>query len=63
MPDWYKKEITEVLKELNVDAVKGLSDVEAVQRLAECGPNELQVDGRISAWVISPPAPQNRASR
>lgn len=49
---WYRKEITEVLKELATDEVKGLSDVEAVRRLTAHGPNELQAGGGISPWVI-----------
>ena len=38
---WYAKSIEEVLKELNVDPVSGLSDAEAKVRLAKFGANKL----------------------
>ena len=52
MAEWYQKEITEILKELNTDTVKGLSSNEAARRLTEVGPNELQAEDGISPWTI-----------
>jgi Ca2+-transporting ATPase len=52
MADWYQKEATDIINELDTDAAKGLSQVEAARRLAEVGPNELQAEGGISPWLI-----------
>lgn len=49
--DWFQKSIPVILKDLETSA-QGLSDSEAVQRQIKFGKNELQAQGRKSAWWI-----------
>ena len=49
---WHTSEVEEVLNALGTHAESGLSDEEAVRRLAEHGPNELEDKGTKSPWVI-----------
>lgn len=49
--DWFQKSIPDILKDLETSA-QGLSDSEAVQRQIKFGKNELQAQGRKSAWWI-----------
>ncbi|MBN1660150.1 MAG: cation-translocating P-type ATPase [Anaerolineae bacterium] len=52
MPDWYRKDTTEVVSLLNTDATAGLAAAEAQRRQAEYGPNELVERGARSPWRI-----------
>lgn len=52
MTDWYKSDAVDVLKQLGTDAACGLSEGEAIRRLAQYGPNQLQAAQDVSAWVI-----------
>lgn len=49
--DWFQKSIPDILKDLET-SVQGLSDSEALQRQIKYGKNELQAQGRKSAWWI-----------
>lgn len=49
--DWFQKSIPETLKDLET-SLQGLSDAEALQRQIKYGKNELQTQGRKSAWWI-----------
>lgn len=49
--DWFQKSIPDILKDLETSA-QGLSDSEAAQRQIKFGKNELQAQGRKSAWWI-----------
>ncbi|HEU4492914.1 MAG TPA: cation-transporting P-type ATPase, partial [Rubrobacteraceae bacterium] len=49
---WHTSQAHEVLRTLGTDAVSGLSDEEAVRRLRERGPNELEDRGGRSPWAI-----------
>ncbi len=49
--DYYKKEVKDVLKELN-SFIKGLSEDEASKRLLQYGYNELKEGKKISPWKI-----------
>jgi Ca2+-transporting ATPase len=49
---WHTSQAHEVLRALGTDAVSGLSDEEAVRRLRERGPNELEDRGGRSPWAI-----------
>jgi Ca2+-transporting ATPase len=48
---WHNLGVTEVLERLGTSE-QGLGDDEAARRLAEHGPNELDVSGRASAWSL-----------
>ncbi|MEQ8787804.1 MAG: cation-translocating P-type ATPase [Pirellulaceae bacterium] len=52
MSDWHHKDVAAVLRELDSDADRGLSDAEAAKRQAKVGPNELRETGGRSALVI-----------
>lgn len=52
MSDWYRVSTTETLQQLDSDAVKGLSEAEATDRLRRYGPNELIDRGLKSPWLI-----------
>ena len=50
--DYYKLSPTKVLKELNSDLKKGLTNVEAKKRLESYGPNTIEVKKKLSAIKI-----------
>ncbi|MBI4525663.1 MAG: cation-translocating P-type ATPase [Deltaproteobacteria bacterium] len=50
--DWYRIDAAIVLQQLGSNASRGLSEVDAVQRLAEHGANELRAPYHISPWAI-----------
>lgn len=50
--DWYKLTAEEAAKELKTDTQNGLSAIEAKERLATYGPNELEERGMKSPWRI-----------
>ena len=50
MSDWYRLESSEVLRQLGVEARRGLSPEEAGRRLGEHGPNELRAARSASPW-------------
>jgi P-type Ca2+ transporter type 2C len=52
MEEWYRLEVSEVLKNLNTDPEDGLSEVEVEERLNQYGPNELIEKGVKSPWKI-----------
>ena len=52
MSQWHQLQAEDVLRRLASDAAGGLSDVESRRRLAQYGPDELQVDYRVSPWTI-----------
>jgi Ca2+-transporting ATPase len=52
MSNWYQLDTAEVLQQLDTDAEKGLSQIEAALRLAKHGPNELQETHSISPWAL-----------
>jgi P-type Ca2+ transporter type 2C len=49
---WHMLDVPATLEALGTDARRGLSGPEAARRLAECGPNELKREDRISPWSI-----------
>ncbi len=49
---WHTLELDQLLTQLRTHPTRGLSQVEAAQRLAEYGPNELQAVRRISPWAL-----------
>jgi len=49
---WFSKSKEDVLKELNVDLVKGLSEEEAITRLKEYGANKLQAEKKKSIFLM-----------
>jgi Ca2+-transporting ATPase len=49
---WHTLETSEILKKLETDPHKGLSDEEVQKRLAAHGPNELKKEERISPWSV-----------
>ena len=52
MGNWHMLESAEVLRRLETDVVKGLSQAEASQRLIKYGPNELTAQDGDSPWQI-----------
>ena len=50
--DWYKLKAEAVTEKLNTDAVDGLTATEAVRRLEQYGPNQLEERGATSTWVL-----------
>ena len=50
--DWYKQENLDALKELQSNALQGLDQAAAEQRLKQYGPNELAETGLRSPWRI-----------
>jgi len=52
MISWHTLDIEEVARQLETDTVAGLGELEAEQRLAEHGPNELQAARPVSPWAI-----------
>jgi Ca2+-transporting ATPase len=50
--DWYKLKAEAVTEKLNTDAVDGLTSTEAVRRLEQYGPNQLEERGATSTWVL-----------
>ncbi|NLH17217.1 MAG: cation-translocating P-type ATPase [Phycisphaerae bacterium] len=49
---WWQLSVTEAVERLGTHADRGLSEVEAKQRLAQYGPNHLQEAPGASAWEI-----------
>jgi P-type Ca2+ transporter type 2C len=52
MSDYYQQDSTEILKHLDVDASRGLTEEQAASRLKEFGRNELAGSGIRSPWRI-----------
>jgi Ca2+-transporting ATPase len=52
MVEWYKKQAPAVVKELAVEPSSGLSDAEALKRLAQYGPNMLQKPKKINLFAL-----------
>lgn len=52
MSDWYQREASEVVRELETDRTTGLAHDIAEQRLNQHGPNELIDRGAKSPWLI-----------
>lgn len=52
MINWHTLNIEEALKKCQADSVRGLSTAQAVERLAEHGPNELVEKGGRTPWQI-----------
>jgi Ca2+-transporting ATPase len=52
MESWHTLSAREVARRLGTDAVRGLSQGEAVRRLAEQGPNEVRAARTVSPWRI-----------
>ncbi len=52
MTNWYKLEPAELFKQLETEPTQGLSEAEAVRRLAQYSPNELLEQGSKSPWRI-----------
>ena len=52
MGNWHTMDSAEVLRRLETDAVKGLNQAEANQRLIKYGPNELTAKDGESSWRI-----------
>jgi len=52
MVSWHTHTVEEVARQLQTDTARGLSVREAQRRLAEQGPNELQMTSRVSPWSI-----------
>ncbi len=50
--NWYKLTSAETADHLNTEAARGLSAIEAQQRLAQHGANELIERGTKSPWKI-----------
>jgi len=49
---WYTLSTAQVVKELNTDPRRGLSDDEALKRRAEHGTNELPTEAGSSVWEL-----------
>ena len=49
---WHSLDVNHVLKELQVDPLRGLSPEEAGSRLSKHGPNELTHEEKASPWVL-----------
>ncbi len=52
MSDWHRQDLTSVLKQLDVEPLRGLTKEEASRRLKKYGRNELVEHGTRSAWRI-----------
>jgi Ca2+-transporting ATPase len=52
MSEWHQLDVTDVLQQVGTDSTRGLSMPEAVRRLSEHGPNELQTSQGVSPWEI-----------
>ena len=52
MSDWYRQDSTDVLRQLDVDPVSGLTEAEAALRLQKYGLNELVGTGVRNPWRI-----------
>jgi len=52
MSNWYQLDTVEILQQLDTSAEKGLSQTDAVLRLDQHGPNELQETHAISPWAL-----------
>ena len=52
MSKWYQLEVNEIAAQLNTDLENGLDETQALERLDEVGPNELQEQGLRSPWHI-----------
>ncbi|MEK7275424.1 MAG: HAD-IC family P-type ATPase, partial [Candidatus Desantisbacteria bacterium] len=50
--NWYTRSIDETLQDLQTDRGKGLSKVEAAERLQKTGPNQLIQEKQISPWML-----------
>jgi len=49
---WHSLELDEVMERLGTSPASGLSGAEAARRLAEQGPNELEVSVELAAWRL-----------
>ncbi|MGH9690245.1 MAG: cation-translocating P-type ATPase [Candidatus Acidiferrales bacterium] len=52
MSDWHRQDLSSVLKQLDVEPLRGLTKEEASRRLKQYGRNELVEHGTRSAWRI-----------